>query len=164
MILGYFYPKLKNIRKQLITAEIQTTVKVYYTNNPFFVFHICVIIFLTPKTKKNMSSMRNSVRLIGNIGNEPEIKKLDGEKKLAKFSLATNETYKNDKGEKITETQWHNLIAWGATAGVIEKYTKKGQEIAVEGKLTSKSYTDKEGIKRYVTEIVVSDVLLLAKS
>ncbi len=108
--------------------------------------------------------MRNSVRLIGNIGNEPEIKKLDGEKKLAKFSLATNETYKNDKGEKITETQWHNLIAWGATAGVIEKYTKKGQEIAVEGKLTSKSYTDKEGIKRYVTEIVVSDVLLLAKS
>ncbi|MBP6516309.1 MAG: single-stranded DNA-binding protein [Chitinophagales bacterium] len=111
-----------------------------------------------------MSSMRNSVRLIGNIGNEPEIKKLDGEKKLAKFSLATNETYKNDKGEKITETQWHNLIAWGATAGVIEKYTKKGQEIAVEGKLTSKSYTDKEGIKRYVTEIVVSDVLLLAKS
>lgn len=108
--------------------------------------------------------MRNSVRLIGNIGNEPEIKKLDGEKKLAKFSLATNETYKNDKGEKITETQWHNLIAWGATAGIIEKYTKKGQEIAVEGKLTSKSYTDKEGIKRYVTEIVVSDVLLLAKS
>ncbi|MBL7801592.1 MAG: single-stranded DNA-binding protein [Chitinophagales bacterium] len=111
-----------------------------------------------------MSSMRNSVRLIGNIGNEPEIKKLDGEKKLAKFSLATNETYKNDKGEKITETQWHNLIAWGATAGIIEKYTKKGQEIAVEGKLTSKNYTDKEGIKRYVTEIVVSDVLLLAKS
>jgi single-strand DNA-binding protein len=108
--------------------------------------------------------MRNSVRLIGNIGNEPEIKKLDGEKKLAKFSLATNDSYKNDKGEKITETQWHNLIAWGATAGVIEKYTKKGQEIAVEGKLTSKSYTDKEGIKRYVTEIVVSDVLLLAKS
>ena len=108
--------------------------------------------------------MRNSVRLIGNIGNEPEIKKLDGGKKLAKFSLATNESYKNDKGEKITETQWHNLISWGATAGIIEKYTKKGQEIAVEGKLTSRNYTDKEGAKRYVTEIVVNDVLLMAKN
>ena len=111
-----------------------------------------------------MNALRNRVQLIGNIGNDPEIMTLDSGKKRARITLATNESYKNDKGEKITETQWHNLIAWGATAGIIEKYTKKGQEIAVEGKLTSRNYTDKEGAKRYVTEIVVNDVLLMAKN
>jgi single-strand DNA-binding protein len=111
-----------------------------------------------------MSTIKNSVRLIGNLGNDAEIKLFDSNKKLAKLSLATNETYKNEKGEKITETQWHNLVAWGKTADLIEKYTKKGSEIAIEGKLTNKSYTDKEGVKRYSTEILVNEVLLLSKA
>jgi single-strand DNA-binding protein len=91
----------------------------------------------------------------------PEVKTLDGGKKLAKMSIATNETYKNGKGEKVTETQWHNLIAWGKTATVIEKYLVKGSEVAVEGKLINRNYTDKEGVKRYITEIQVNEVLMI---
>ena len=108
-----------------------------------------------------MSSLRNKVQLIGNLGNDPEIVNLDSGKKLAKFSLATNETYMNAQGEKITNTDWHNLVAWGKTAEIIEKYVTKGKEIAIEGKLTSRSYETKEGEKRYVTEVVVSDLVLL---
>jgi single-strand DNA-binding protein len=108
-----------------------------------------------------MNTLRNNVQLIGNLGNEPEIIKLESGKKLAKFSLATNESYKNAQGEKITETQWHNLIAWNNTAEVIEKYLEKGREIAISGKLTSRSYDDKEGNKRYVTEIIVNELLML---
>ena len=108
-----------------------------------------------------MSSLRNKVQLIGNLGNAPEIVNLDSGKKLAKFSLATNETYTNAQGERITNTDWHNLVAWGKTADVIEKYVTKGKEIAIEGKLTSRSYETKEGEKRYVTEVVVSDLVLL---
>ena len=92
---------------------------------------------------------------------DPEVKSLDGGKKLAKMSIATNEIYKNANGEKVTETQWHNLIAWGKTAEIVEKFLKKGSEIAIEGKLLNRNYTDKEGIKRYVTEIEVSEVLML---
>ncbi len=108
-----------------------------------------------------MNALRNKVQLIGNLGMDPEVKSLDGGKKLAKVSLATNETYKNAKGERVTETQWHNLIAWGKTAEIVEKFLKKGSEVAVEGKLINRNYTDKEGIKRYVTEIEVSEVLML---
>ena len=108
-----------------------------------------------------MNALRNKVQLIGNLGMDPEIKNLDGGKKLAKMSIATNETYKNNKGEKVTETQWHNLIAWGKTAEICEKFLKKGSEIAVEGKLVNRNYTDKEGIKRYVTEIEIHEVLML---
>jgi single-strand DNA-binding protein len=108
-----------------------------------------------------MNALRNKVQLIGNLGMNPEVKSLDGGKKLAKVSIATNETYKNAKGERVTETQWHNLIAWGKTAELVEKLFKKGSEVAVEGKLINRNYTDKEGIKRYVTEIVVSEVLML---
>ncbi|MFV8441319.1 single-stranded DNA-binding protein [Flavobacterium sp. LB2P44] len=110
-----------------------------------------------------MSTLRNKVQLIGHVGNDPEIKTFDGGKKLANFTLATNESYKNDKGEKIEETQWHKLIAWGKTADIIEKYVAKGKEIAIEGKLAHRSYEDKNGEKRYVTEVVVNDVLLLGK-
>ena len=108
-----------------------------------------------------MSSLRNKVQLIGNLGNAPEIVNLDSGKKLAKFSLATNETYTNAQGERMTNTDWHNLVAWGKTADIIEKYVTKGKEIAIEGKLTSRSYETKEGEKRYVTEVVVSDLVLL---
>ena len=110
-----------------------------------------------------MSTLKNKVQLIGHVGNDPEIKTFDGGKKLAKLSIATNESYKNDKGEKVEETQWHNLIAWGKTADIIEKYVVKGKEIAIEGKLTHRSYEDKNGEKRYVTEVVIDELLMLGK-
>ena len=108
-----------------------------------------------------MSTLRNKVQLIGNLGNAPEIITLESGKKLAKFSLATNENYKNAKGEKVTDTQWNNIVAWNKTADIIEQYVTKGREIAIEGKLTSRSYEDSEGVKRYVTEVVCNELLLL---
>ncbi|NBW27341.1 MAG: single-stranded DNA-binding protein [Flavobacteriaceae bacterium] len=110
-----------------------------------------------------MSTLRNKVQLIGHVGNDPEIKTFDGGKKLAKLNVATNESYKNDKGEKVEETQWHSLIAWGKTADIIEKYVVKGEEIAIEGKLTHRSYEDKNGEKRYVSEVVIDELLMLGK-
>ena len=95
-----------------------------------------------------MNTLRNKVQLIGNLGNDPEIITLESGKKLAKFSIATNESYKNSLGEKITDTQWHNVVAWNKTAEIIEKYVTKGNEIAIEGKLTSRSYESKEGEKK----------------
>ncbi len=77
--------------------------------------------------------------------------------------MATNESYKNDKGEKVEQTEWHRISAWGNTAEIIEKFVTKGKEIAIEGKLTHRSYDDKNGEKRYITEVVASDVLLLGK-
>ncbi len=110
-----------------------------------------------------MNALKNKVQLIGNLGNKPEVIVLDSGKKLAKFSLATNETYKNAQGEKITDTQWHNIVAWGKTAQIVEKYVGKGKEVAIEGKLTTRSWEDKDGMKRYITEVVVSDLLMLGK-
>lgn len=108
-----------------------------------------------------MYALRNKVQLIGNLGNAPEVRNTESGKKLAKFSLATNEIYRNAKGEKVTETQWHNLVAWGKIAEVIEKYLAKGSEVVVEGKLINRNYTDKEGNKKYVTEVEVSELLML---
>ncbi len=108
-----------------------------------------------------MNTLRNKVQLIGNLGNNPEIITLESGKKLAKFALATNETYKNAQGEKVTETQWHHVVAWNKTAEIIEKYLEKGKEVALEGKLTTRSYDDKDGNKRYVTEIVCNELLML---
>ncbi|WP_372752905.1 single-stranded DNA-binding protein [Mariniflexile sp.] len=110
-----------------------------------------------------MNTLRNKVQLIGNLGNDPEIINLESGKTLAKFNIATNESYTNAKGEKITDTQWHNIIAWGKTAEIVEKYATKGKEVAIEGKLTSRSYDDKDGVKRYITEVVCSELLLLGK-
>ncbi|MDB4303547.1 single-stranded DNA-binding protein [Desulfosarcina sp.] len=111
-----------------------------------------------------MNTLRNKVQLIGNLGNDPEIINLESGKMLAKFSIATNDSYKNAKGEKITDTQWHNIVAWGKTAEIVEKYVTKGKEIAIEGKLTSRSYETKEGEKRYVTEVVCNELLMLGKN
>jgi len=108
-----------------------------------------------------MNTLRNKVQLIGNLGNAPEIITLESGKKLAKFSIATNDSYKNAQGEKITDTQWHNLVAWNKTAEIVEKYLEKGKEVAIEGKLTSRSYEDKDGTKKYITEVVVNELLLL---
>ena len=110
-----------------------------------------------------MNNLRNSVRLIGFLGNDPEIKTIGEKKKVAKVSIATNDSYKNDKGEKIEETQWHNLVMWDRNANLAENYLHKGSEVSIEGKLTSHSYTDKEGVKRYVTEIIVNEILMLGK-
>ncbi|MEP7163105.1 MAG: single-stranded DNA-binding protein [Ferruginibacter sp.] len=108
-----------------------------------------------------MYALKNKVQLIGNLGHAPEIRTTETGKKLVKFSVATNEIYRNANGEKIKETQWHNLIAWGKLADIAEKYLLKGSEVAIEGKLINRNYTDKEGNKKYVTEIQVNELLLL---
>ncbi len=110
-----------------------------------------------------MNTLRNKVQLIGNLGKDPEIINLESGKTLAKFAIATNESYKNAQGEKITDTQWHNIIAWGKTAQIVEKYITKGKEVAIEGKLTTRSWEDKDGMKRYITEVVCSELLMLGK-
>jgi len=108
-----------------------------------------------------MQNLRNKVQLIGNVGAVPEIKSMESGKKLAKFSLATSETYRNAKGEKVTETQWHSIICWGKLAEIVEKYLTKGKEVALEGKLINRSYNDKDGNKKYVCEIQANELLLL---
>lgn len=106
--------------------------------------------------------MQNKVQLIGHVGQEPEVKTVNN-KKVANLSLATNEVYYKDNGDKVEKTEWHRVTAWGKTAEIIDKYVVKGKEIAVEGKLTHRSYDDKDGNKRYVTEVLVNEVLLLGK-
>ncbi|MEX0636327.1 MAG: single-stranded DNA-binding protein [Ferruginibacter sp.] len=110
---------------------------------------------------KAMYALKNKVQLIGNLGNAPEVKNTEGGKKLVRFSVATNESYRNANGERVKQTQWHNVIAWGTVADVVEKYLVKGSEIALEGKLIYRNYTDKEGQKKYVTEIQMNEMLML---
>lgn len=108
-----------------------------------------------------MYSLKNKVQLIGHLGAAPEVKTTDSDKKHARFSIATNEVYRDAKGEKVTETTWHNLVAWGKIAEIAEKYLTKGKEVAIEGKLISRSYTDKSGTKKYITEVQVNELLML---
>ena len=103
------------------------------------------------------------MQLIGNLGQAPDVKTVGDGKKVANLSLATSESYKNAKGEKVSETQWHSIIAWGKLAEIAEKYLVKGTEVAIEGKLVNRNYTDKQGIKRYVTEVQASELLILTK-
>ena len=110
-----------------------------------------------------MNAMKNTVQLIGNVGNDPEIKNLEGGKKVANITMATNEVYYKENGDKVEQTEWHKVVAWGKTADIIEKYVIKGLQIGVEGKLTHRSYDDKNGEKRYITEVVANEVLLLGK-
>ncbi len=110
-----------------------------------------------------MNTLRNNVQLIGNLGKKPEIITLDSGTKLAKFTLATNESYKNVKGDRVENTQWHNLTAWGKIAEIAEMFLDKGKEIAIQGKIAYNTYTDKDGNKRYATEIVVNEILMLSK-
>jgi single-strand DNA-binding protein len=108
-----------------------------------------------------MYTLKNKVQLIGILGNAPEVKNTESGKKLARFSIATNEIYRNANSEKVKETTWHSLIAWGKIADIVEKYLNKGSEVAIEGKLISRSYTDTNGVKRYITEVEVSELLML---
>ena len=111
-----------------------------------------------------MKDLRNRVQLIGNLGMDPEVKQLDGGRTMAKFSLATTQSYNNAQGEKVKDTQWHNLVLWGKQAEIAAKYLKKGSEITADGKIVYRSYENKEGQTKYITEIVVSDFLMLAKA
>ncbi|MCC4227106.1 MULTISPECIES: single-stranded DNA-binding protein [Zunongwangia] len=108
-----------------------------------------------------MSTLKNHVQLIGNVGQEPTITNLESGKKVARLSIATNEHYKNNKGEKVQSTDWHTVVAWGKTAEIIENYVGKGKEIALTGKLRTRSYTTEEGNQRYVTEVEANEILLL---
>jgi len=110
-----------------------------------------------------MNSLSNTVQLIGNLGKDPVFTTFDNGNKLIKFSLATSDYYKDKSGEKVKDTQWHNLIAWGKTAELMDQFLAKGSRIVVQGKLVSRSYDDKEGNKRYVTEIVAKDFVNLTK-
>ncbi|RKX18170.1 MAG: single-stranded DNA-binding protein [Candidatus Zixiibacteriota bacterium] len=106
----------------------------------------------------------NKVILIGNVGKDPEIRHIEANNvSVAKFPLATSETYKNKSGEKVTNTEWHNVVMWRYLAEFAEKYIKKGNQIFVEGKITSRSYDDKDGNKRYITEIIADNVRLLGR-
>jgi len=106
-----------------------------------------------------MKSLRNSVQLIGHLGKDPEVKNY-GDRKRTSFTMATNDSYKNQKGEKVKETQWHNVVVWGSLAAVAEKYLRKGQEVCVEGKLIHRSY-ESSGQKRYITEVNANDFVML---
>jgi len=108
-----------------------------------------------------MNAIKNRVQLIGHLGSAPDVRETETGKKLAKFSLATNQSYRNANGDKVTETTWHQLIAWGAVADIAEKYLNKGSEVAIEGRLINRSYTDKEGVKKYISEVQVNEMLLL---
>jgi len=107
-----------------------------------------------------MSTLRNRVQLIGNVGNEPETTTFESGKKITRFSLATNEFYRKD-GERIQQTTWHNIVAWGKVAEIIEQYVSKGKELAIEGSLNTRSYEDNQGERKFVTEVVAHEILLL---
>ena len=108
-----------------------------------------------------MKSLRNSVQLIGRLGKDPEMVELKSGRKLVKFSLATNESYRNQKGDKIEQTQWHNIVAWENKANFASEYLKKGMEIALEGKLIHREYETDSGEKRYASEISLNDVVMV---
>ncbi len=110
-----------------------------------------------------MNTLKNRVHLIGNLGFDPEVREIAKGRKVARLSVATNETYKNAEGELITDTQWHTVVAWGSTAEAVERLLRKGMPVALEGKLVHRSYETKDGQKRYITEVVMSDFQLLAK-
>ncbi len=108
-----------------------------------------------------MNALKNKVQLIGNLGATPEIKVFNEGKKMARFNVATSENYRNAEGEKVTETQWHNLVAWGKVAEIAEKYLTKGKEVVVQGKLITRSYNDKNGNKKWITEVEVNELLMM---
>ncbi len=108
-----------------------------------------------------MMTIKNRVQLIGNLGGAPEVKTLESGNKLAKFAIATNEYYTNKKGEKVTGTQWHNVVVWGKLAGLAEQLLQKGTEVVIDGRINTRDYLDKDGVKKYITEIVANEFLLI---
>jgi len=108
-----------------------------------------------------MNALRNKASLIGNLGMDPETKTLEGGKKVTHFTLATSDGYKNAEGQRVSETTWHNIVAWNGLADIADKFLKKGHQVAVEGRIVYRTYEDKNGITKYVTEIVLNDLMLL---
>lgn len=110
-----------------------------------------------------MKNLKNQVQLIGHLGADPEVKELNSNTKVARFSLATSDNYTDKEGKKVSDTQWHKITAWNSSATFTEKYLKKGSEVLISGKLVYGNYDDKDGIKRYTTEIYVNDMHILGK-
>jgi single-strand DNA-binding protein len=110
-----------------------------------------------------MTNLKNSVKLIGHLGKDPEVRTFESGRKMASFSIATTDSYKNQKGEKVQDTQWHNLVIWGKLADIAGQHLKKGSEVAVEGKLVHRTYETATGEKRYVTEVNVQEMLMLGR-
>jgi single-strand DNA-binding protein len=108
-----------------------------------------------------MNALRNKVQLIGRLGADPEIRTFDSGRMKATLSLATSDVYKDSDGKKVSNTQWHNLVIWGNIVKVVEQYLKKGSEIAVDGKIHYRTYENGQGEKRFFTEIVVNDFVML---
>jgi single-strand DNA-binding protein len=108
-----------------------------------------------------MNALRNRVTLVGNLGMDPEVKTTESGKKVTNFSLATSDNYKNADGQKINETIWHNIVAWNGLAETAGKFLKKGKEVMVEGRIVYRTYEDKKGVTKNMTEIVLTDLLLL---
>ena len=106
----------------------------------------------------------NKAILLGNLGKDPEIRKLDYGRAVANFSIATSESYKNKAGEKVTNTEWHNIVLWSPLAEIAENYLKKGSQVYIEGKISNRSYEDKEGVKKYISEVVGRDITLLGRA
>ena len=105
----------------------------------------------------------NKVILLGNLGKDPEVRRLDDGRGVANFSLATSETYKNKSGEKVTNTEWHNIVLWSPLADIAESYLKKGSQVYIEGKISNRSYEDKDGVKKYISEVVGREITLLGR-
>ena len=110
-----------------------------------------------------MNSLRNRVQLIGHLGQDPEVKKFESGRTVANLRLATSDIYRDNQGNKVEDTQWHNLVAWGKQAEIAEKFLNKGKEIAIEGRLIHRSYDDKEGKKKYVSEVVINEIVMVGK-
>jgi len=111
-----------------------------------------------------MNTLRNSVKLIGRLGQDPEVKTLDKGNKFAKFSLATSDSFTSKDGSRQEQTQWHNIVVWGNLAGICEKYLKKGKEIAIDGRLTYRTWEDKNGMKHTSSEIVANEMLFVSSN
>ena len=106
----------------------------------------------------------NKVILLGNLGKDPEVRRLDDGRGVANFSLATSETYKNKSGEKVTNTEWHNIVLWSPLADIAENYLKKGSQVYIEGKISNRSYEDKDGVKKYISEVVGREITLSGRA
>jgi len=108
-----------------------------------------------------MNALRNKVQLIGRLGQDPDIRMLDSGKKVAHFNIATNGSYRNAEGNRVDETTWHSIVAWNGLAELTSKYLKKGREVCIEGRISYRVYTDKNGQQKNVTEVVASDMVFL---
>jgi single-strand DNA-binding protein len=108
-----------------------------------------------------MSSLKNRAILIGRLGRDPETKTIENGKKVTHFTLATDDSFKNAEGQKVSEATWHNITAWNGLADIADRFLKKGREVAVEGRIVYRSYEDKKGVMKYITEIVLDDLVLL---